>query len=141
MEWLKAIYEVLGSDYPRLSLGIAALTGAMLFGGAWWIIGQQYEKQRLVTVATNKSAAEARLPHETSAILSPLQERLLELLDRYQREFGAAKLIILRGNGKLHFDNEPRKGESVSLVRDLYGSESAGNRIRFEQLMESMTPG
>ena len=141
MEWLKAFYEVLGSDYPRLSLGIAALIGATLFGGGWWVIGQQYEKQRRAITSTSKQETVAKLSQpvvETSPALTPLQERLLELLAGYQKQFGAGKLVVLRNNGGLHFDNEPEKGAGISLLRDLYGSQDAANAIRFEQLMESM---
>jgi hypothetical protein len=44
-EFLKALYEQLGSDYPRSSVVVAAMIGAIVFGGSWWLIGKQYEKE------------------------------------------------------------------------------------------------
>jgi hypothetical protein len=44
MDWLKVLYELIGVQHPRLSLCGAALFGALLFGGAWWLIGAQYKK-------------------------------------------------------------------------------------------------
>lgn len=46
MEWLKPIYELIGTRYPVGSLIIATLLGAMMFGGGWWLLGRQYEKER-----------------------------------------------------------------------------------------------
>ena len=143
MEWLKTLYEVLGSDYPRLSLTIVALIGFLFFGGGWWVIGQQYEKQRRAITSTSKAETDAKRSQsviETGPALTPVQERLLELLAHYQKQFGVGKLVVLRNNGGLHFDNEPQKGAGISLLRDLYGSGDPGNAIRFEQLMESMPP-
>lgn len=44
LELLKAHYEQLGGDYPRTSVAIATMIGAILFGGSWWLIGKQHEK-------------------------------------------------------------------------------------------------
>ena len=76
----------------------------------------------------------------TNPVLSPPQERLLGLLAGYQRQFAADKLIIERRSGKLHFDDSPNKGEGISLIRDLYGSEDGTKQAVFERLMESMPP-
>jgi hypothetical protein len=46
MDLLKTLYEVLGSSYPRLSILVAAVLGALIFGGSWWLIGKQYEKEQ-----------------------------------------------------------------------------------------------
>jgi hypothetical protein len=46
MDLLKTLYEVLGSSYPRLSVLAAAAVGALIFGGSWWLIGKQYEKEQ-----------------------------------------------------------------------------------------------
>jgi hypothetical protein len=74
------------------------------------------------------------------AVLSPVQERLLELLAGYQKKFAADKLIISRKTGSLRFDNDPKKGSDVSLIRDLYGSTAnlSGKAAEFERLMEGM---
>jgi len=50
MELLKTLYEVLGASYPRLSIGVAAILGALFFGGSWWLIGKQYEADQRKTV-------------------------------------------------------------------------------------------
>jgi len=47
-ELLKTLYEVLGASYPKGSVAVAAVIGAFLFGGGWWLLGKQYEKQRAV---------------------------------------------------------------------------------------------
>lgn len=63
MDLLKILYEVLGASWPRLSIGIAALIGAILFGGGWWLIGKQYEKQQ----ATTRSELSVSTPSRTPA--------------------------------------------------------------------------
>ena len=42
---IKALYEQVGSPYPRASTLVAALIGALMFGGSWWLIGKQYDKE------------------------------------------------------------------------------------------------
>ncbi len=73
-------------------------------------------------------------------ILSPGQERLLELLAKYQKMFAANKLVVSRRKGTLHFDGKPEKGKGISLLHDLYGvDESDESRAsEFEKLMESI---
>lgn len=44
MDWLRALYELVGVPFPRLSLFVAAVVGASLLGGAWWLVGRQYRK-------------------------------------------------------------------------------------------------
>lgn len=141
MDWPKTLYEVLGSQYPRLSILIAALVGAIVFGGGWWLIGKQYERGRAETLragAVGTATAEPGAATMAGPTLSPVQERLLELLAGYQKQFGVGKLVISRKHGTLHFDNEPQKGAGVSLIRDLYGSDVSDNAVRFEQLVEGM---
>jgi hypothetical protein len=81
---------------------------------------------------------EVKITGSKSPGLSPLQERLLELMLRYQKQFAATKLVINRKTGALHFDNEPQKGAGVSLIKELYGSENPQKVSEFEKLMESM---
>lgn len=57
MEWMKTIYGAVGAQWPALSLVIATLTGAFLFGAGWWVVGRAYQKEQ-ATVA----AAEQRIP-------------------------------------------------------------------------------
>ena len=56
MDWIRAIYGVLGADYPVLSLVGAGLLGAFLFSGAWWLAGRDYRKEH------PPIATEAHLP-------------------------------------------------------------------------------
>lgn len=56
MDLLKTLYEVLGASWPRLSIVIAASIGALIFGGGWWLIGKQYEKERREITSTTVSS-------------------------------------------------------------------------------------
>lgn len=85
-----------------------------------------------------KSAVEPLEGTSPAGVLLPPQERLLELLAKYQERFGASKLVISRSNGTLYFDDDPRRGAGVSLLKDLYGSVDAHRAGRFEELVESM---
>jgi len=76
---------------------------------------------------------------ERRVILAPVQERLLELLVKYQRQFATHKLVVSRVNGGLHFDGEPEKGADINLIQELYGEgDEAARAAQFEELMESM---
>lgn len=132
MNWLQAIYEVAGAPYPRLSIVAASVVGALLFGGGWWLVGREYAKSATSQVATPSLGSPA------GPTLLPQQLRLLELLARYQRQFAAAKLVISRRDGTLHFDDARSRGEGISLLSDLYGSSDTRNAGRFEELMEGM---
>jgi hypothetical protein len=74
------------------------------------------------------------------AKLSPPQEHLLGMIAEYQGRFAANKLIILRENGRLHFDDDPKRGEDVDLIIDLYGAFGPTEQKQFEELIESMPP-
>lgn len=73
-----------------------------------------------------------------SPILLPQQERFLELLYEYQKQFGANKLIVSREDGRLYFDNQPGQGSPASFIKDIYGSITAHNAGLFEALVISM---
>lgn len=45
MEWPKLIYDAIGVRYPVASLIAASALGAFLFGGGWWLIGKQWQKE------------------------------------------------------------------------------------------------
>jgi hypothetical protein len=121
MDWIPFI-----SSYP---------VWARVFLLVWLLIGAG------VLIFTPRTIDHPKPPSaSTSPILSPPQERLLGLLAQYQRQFAADKLIIDRKGGTLHFDDNAKKGEGISLVRDLYGSEDSTNRTAFERLVESMPP-
>jgi len=44
METLKAIYEAIGTPYPRGSLIVVMILGAAVTGGIWWFMGKQVAK-------------------------------------------------------------------------------------------------
>ena len=44
IEWWKAFYEAFGLPHPRLSLIVAACTGAILFGTLWHVTGSVVKK-------------------------------------------------------------------------------------------------
>jgi len=134
VNWLHAIYEVVGTPYPRMSIVAAAAIGALLFGGGWWLIGREHAKSTTAIVAPPPIGAPLR------PILLPQQLRLLELLVQYQRQFAATKLVIIRRDGTLHFDDAPDRARGLSLLIDLYGLSDERNAGRFEELMESMPP-
>lgn len=70
--------------------------------------------------------------------LLPPQERLLELLVKYQKQFAVSKLIISRTDGTLIFDNDPKRGANINLFTDLYGVIDNKNEERFEELLLSI---
>jgi hypothetical protein len=56
MDWMKVaetVYETIGPRHPTASLVSVAVIGAALFGGAWWFLGKQYEKQHQQSVASS----------------------------------------------------------------------------------------
>jgi hypothetical protein len=56
MDWLKIIYEVIGAQYPRLSLTAVSLIGALAFGGSWWLVGRQYQRDHPAIPSAVKAA-------------------------------------------------------------------------------------
>lgn len=101
---------------------------------------QIHELSNKLQDAIRVRPVEVKITGTKPPVLSPIQERLLELLVQYQKQFAATKLVISRKTGRLHFDNEPQKAGGVSLVKDLYGSEDPQRASDFEKLMESMPP-
>lgn len=101
---------------------------------------QIHELSGKLQAAFQARPVEVKIAGPKLPALSPLQERLLELLVQYQKRFAATKLVISRRTGRPHFDNEPQKAAGASLMRDLYGSEDPQRASEFEKLMESMPP-
>ena len=78
MELLKTLYEVLGSSYPRLSIGVAAIVGALFFGGSWWLIGKRYEADQQMTApaisqVVTRTDGENRKDHKPDAGEAPTE--------------------------------------------------------------------
>ncbi|MEX2302064.1 MAG: hypothetical protein WD733_14085 [Bryobacterales bacterium] len=60
LEWLKSAYEVFGAGHPRLSLAIAMVVGALLFGALWEIAAHQHKlASQPVSESTGNNAIEA----------------------------------------------------------------------------------
>jgi len=60
------------------------------------------------------------------------------VLAGYQKQFAASRLVVSRTDGRLHFDDDPKRGSDVSLIADLFGSVSEYNAGRFEELVHSV---
>jgi hypothetical protein len=73
-------------------------------------------------------------------VLQPLQEKLLELLYKYQKQFGATKLVVSRDEGRIYIDDKNGQGSTESLINDIYGSITERNAGLFEALVENMPP-
>lgn len=76
MEWLKLLYENIGAPYPRASLAIAACLGAAIFGGAWWLLGREYQKSKSQSISTDTVTRTDRPAKGTTRIKPPVKETL-----------------------------------------------------------------
>lgn len=57
MDLLKTLYGEIGAPFPIFSLIVASIVGATFFGGSWWLIGKQYNKE----VGTQPSTIQVEL--------------------------------------------------------------------------------
>jgi hypothetical protein len=78
-------------------------------------------------------------PPAQQPILSPPQERLLGLINKYQRQFATKKLIVGL-DGIIAFVKDPKTGGDINLVHEMYGSVDQEKLNNFGDLMESMPP-
>jgi hypothetical protein len=62
----------------------------------------------------------------------------MAILAKYQRQYTAHKLIVSRSNGTLIFDGQRDRGKDVNLFTEMFGSESADSKLKFEMLMDSI---
>ena len=69
MDFLKTLYSVIGAPYPIFTLIIASLIGAFLFGGGWWLIGKQYDKD-IIQVSSKKIVSQKSSPQQKAIIPS-----------------------------------------------------------------------
>jgi hypothetical protein len=75
MDWLKAIYNVVGAPYPMLTQVMAFLVGAVVFGGAWWLIGYEYRKDHPGLVAAITKHDPAPAPITPQGKETPMEEK------------------------------------------------------------------
>jgi hypothetical protein len=58
LNYLKDFYGIVGAKHPTLSLALASLLGAILFGGSWIIVGRLYSADQAAAAKTPSSHAE-----------------------------------------------------------------------------------
>jgi hypothetical protein len=66
LQWLTDIYDSFGTPYPRASLAVVMILGAICFGAVWLFAAKQVEKERRTSTAPAVSG-----PATTSAPNSP----------------------------------------------------------------------
>ncbi len=94
----------------------------------------------IASVNPSNEATTQQSVHNLKPLLKAQQERLLALINSYQAELGARKLIVDRHNGTLYFDDPQRSEPKYNFMKDIYGSMQQSNAGLFEELMESMPP-
>lgn len=107
LDLLRTLYEVLGGNYPRASTAIAALIGAVLFGGGWWLIGRGVEAKRSVEPTqqkpTSQLSVQAKVPPASRSGDGDLGMTLEELDKKYRSldgRFAEQEALVRESNGK-----------------------------------------
>jgi hypothetical protein len=73
LEWLKIAYETFGAKYPTASLIGVMFVGALIFGAAWLVGAQQYERSHATQITPSPSSAvPAPSTNTTSGPQSPI---------------------------------------------------------------------
>jgi hypothetical protein len=73
LEWLKAIYGVFGTPYPRASLTVVTLLGALIFCGIWIFAAKQVAKDRAALAPAPQSTSSGSVGSaSTSGANSPI---------------------------------------------------------------------
>ncbi len=135
MDLLKTLYEVAGAPWPRLSLALAALVGALLFGTGWWLIGKQYQKEQVLKREEPPTvSAPAPIKQSASSIREPdEQERITQM-----REAGYAWLSVVRDSLGNRNVNSWGKGQGGDWSDALRTTVHVGDRIRISA--EAVSP-
>lgn len=72
MGWLKAVYEWVGVPYPKLSLAVVTILGAVTAFGVWSFMGRLVAKDQAVTIPSIPSVPpQISGPASTSGNESP----------------------------------------------------------------------
>jgi hypothetical protein len=101
-------------------------------------IAENLHRAELTVLERSEQIAEwVRLHAIKETEPSPVQIRLLSLIEKYQQQFATKKLIIGRDGG-LYFDDDPKKGNDINLARDVYGYIDPIRLTNFQDLMEEM---
>jgi hypothetical protein len=82
-------------------------------------------------------SAENQIIRLSGPVITPVQEKLLGLIAKYQGQFAANKLVIGR-SGNLTFDGQRDKGKDINLIVDLYGANSPAAQQNFVDLMHNI---
>jgi len=67
IEWLKAVYETFGTPYPRVSLIVVAILGAILFATVWLFAAKQVDKDHQIQSVPSRLGG----PASTTGAQSP----------------------------------------------------------------------
>jgi hypothetical protein len=125
MDLLKILYEVLGASWPRVSIAIAALIGAIVFGGSWWLIGKQYEKQQGATRREPSVSTPSRTSLPVTAV-AEAERRVAEM-----REAGYSWLTIVQDSLGNRNENSWGKGQGGGWSHPIRTTVRVGEKIRF----------
>lgn len=73
VEWLKAIYEAFGTPYPKASLIVVTILGALIFCGMWTFAAKQVAKDRAAKTPAPQSTSSGSVGSaSTSGANSPI---------------------------------------------------------------------
>jgi len=61
VEWLKAIYEVFGLPYPRASLVLVTIFGAVIFFGIWTFAAKHVAKDQASRATPRQSTSSSSI--------------------------------------------------------------------------------
>lgn len=70
MSYVRSLYEIVGAPYPKLTLAVACLAGAIVFGFIWYSIGRDYAKSVSAQKAASLKDRASLLSHEILEFLA-----------------------------------------------------------------------
>ena len=142
-DWLKgALFDLVGgwigvSDSNLLAYFIVHILVPLTLSGfvIWWAI-----RRGMMLAGGPLSFLGSHGGDGTSTItLTPPQQRLLSLIAKHQRQFGANKLVILRQSGVIAFAGDKPLGETgPNLAHEVFGLQDDASVKSLETLMESL---
>lgn len=144
-DWLrKLILGKKGMDAfqrdPLAFLRVTIVIALILIPAIWWTQGLLYKKQLADKDSEISYLKSIQGSKEVELSLSPQQEKLLRLIDKYMLQFGANKLMIAL-DGLIKFDEPSRKDIKINIADELFEEENSYERAKqLETLMDSMPP-
>jgi hypothetical protein len=95
-QWLMPLYKWVGASYPKASLVVVCLIGALIVGGMWFLTGREYQEKNgapdsASAIPSQASKAEPHakvfVPTTPSAPLDDYEKNiLLPIISKYQNE-------------------------------------------------------